>query len=74
MKNIAVVDRCKNNEKAGHFVTKYLIEHGYNVIPINPTITEVLGRSSYSILCRYTIEDRYCQHIPEIAGRPRRNR
>jgi uncharacterized protein len=44
MKNIAVVDRCKNNEKAGHFVAKYLIEHGYNVIPINPTITELLGR------------------------------
>ncbi len=71
MENIAVVDRCKDNEKAGHFVAKYLIEHGYNVIPINPTITEVLGRRSYSILCR---EDRYCQHIPEIAGCPRRNR
>jgi predicted CoA-binding protein len=44
MENIAVVDRCKNNEKAGHFVAKYLIEHEYNVIPINPTITELLGR------------------------------
>ena len=29
------------------FVPKYLIEHGYNVIPVNPTITEVLGRKSY---------------------------
>jgi predicted CoA-binding protein len=36
-----------NKEKAGHFVPKYLIEHGYNVIPVNPTIPEVLGRKSY---------------------------
>jgi predicted CoA-binding protein len=38
----------KNEEKTGHFVPKYLIEHGYNVIPVNPTITEVLGIRSYS--------------------------
>ena len=40
--------KSKNEEKAGHFVPKYLIEHGYNVIPVNPTITEVLGIRSYS--------------------------
>ena len=48
MKNIAVVGMSKNEEKAAHFVPKYLIEHGYNVIPVNPTITEVLGIRSYS--------------------------
>ena len=37
----------KNEEKPGHFVPKYLIEHGYNVIPVNPKVTEVLGRKSY---------------------------
>ena len=37
----------KNEGKPAHFVPKYLIEHGYNVIPVNPTITEVLGRKSY---------------------------
>src|ERR687886_82226 len=47
MKNIAVVGMSKNEEKAGHFVPKYLIEHGYKIIPVNPTITEVLGRKSY---------------------------
>ena len=47
LKNIAVVGMSKNVEKAGNFVPKYLIEHGYNVIPINPTIAEVLGRKSY---------------------------
>jgi predicted CoA-binding protein len=24
-----------------------LIDHGYNIIPVNPTTTEVLGRKSY---------------------------
>ena len=38
----------KNEEKPSHQVPKYLIEHGYNVIPVNPTLTtEVLGRKSY---------------------------
>ena len=48
LKNIAVVGMSKSEEKPAHFVPKYLIEHGYNVIPVNPTITtEVLGRKSY---------------------------
>ena len=48
LKNIAVVGMSKNEEKAAHYVPKYLIEHGYNVIPVNPTITtEVLGRKAY---------------------------
>jgi predicted CoA-binding protein len=48
LKNIAVVGMSRNEEKAGHFVPKYLIEHGFNVIPVNPTVSEVLGRRSYS--------------------------
>jgi predicted CoA-binding protein len=48
LKNIAVVGMSKNEGKPAHFVPKYLIERGYNVIPVNPTITEVLGRKSYS--------------------------
>ena len=47
-KNIAVVGMSKTEGKPAHFVPKYLIEHGYNVIPVNPTLTtEVLGRKSY---------------------------
>jgi uncharacterized protein len=50
LKNIAVVGMSKNEEKAGHFVPKYLIQNGYNVIPVNPTVSEVLGRKSYSTI------------------------
>jgi predicted CoA-binding protein len=48
LKNIAVVGISTKIEKAGHFVPKYLIEHGYNVIPVNPTIPEVFGRKPYA--------------------------
>jgi predicted CoA-binding protein len=48
LKNIAVVGMTKNEAKPAHFVPKYLIDHGYNIIPVNPTISEVLGRKSYS--------------------------
>jgi uncharacterized protein len=47
LKNIAVVGISKNEEKPSHYVPKYLIEHGYNIIPVNPTVTEVLGKKSY---------------------------
>src|SRR5919206_3139135 len=47
LKNIAVVGVSKNEDKPSHQVPKYLIEHGYNVIPVNPTLSEVLGRKAY---------------------------
>ena len=46
-KNIAVVGMSKNEGKAAHYVPKYLIGRGYNVIPVNPTAPEILGRKSY---------------------------
>jgi len=47
LKNIAVVGMSKNEDKPAHYVPKYLIDQGYNVIPVNPTATEILGRKSY---------------------------
>lgn len=47
LKNIAVVGMSKNEDKPAHYVPKYLIDHGYNIIPVNPTSTEILGRKSY---------------------------
>jgi predicted CoA-binding protein len=48
LKNIAVVGMSKNEDKAAHYVPKYLLDHGYNVIPVNPAATEILGRKSYA--------------------------
>ena len=47
LKNIAVVGVSKNEEKPSHQVPRYLIEHGYNIIPVNPTATEIMGKKSY---------------------------
>ena len=50
LKNIAVVGMSKNPEKAAHYVPKYLTEQGYNIIPVNPTADEILGKKCYPSL------------------------
>jgi predicted CoA-binding protein len=50
LKNIAVVGMSKSPDKAAHYVPKYLYEHGYTIIPVNPTTTEILGQKCYSTL------------------------
>ena len=47
LKNIAVVGMSNTDGKPANFVPKYLIQNGYNVIPVNPTTKEVLGKKSY---------------------------
>ena len=37
MKKVAVIGMSKYNEKAAHFVPKYLLQNGYDVTPVNPT-------------------------------------
>jgi predicted CoA-binding protein len=48
LRNIAVVGMSNTEGKPANFVPKYLIENGYNVIPVNLTTSEVLGRKSYA--------------------------
>jgi uncharacterized protein len=48
LRNIAVVGMSNTGGKPANFVPKYLIENGYNIIPVNPTTSEVLGRKSYA--------------------------
>ena len=47
LRNIAVVGMSKNVEKPSNFVPKYLLEHGYNIYPVNPTTQEIMGKKSY---------------------------
>ncbi len=46
-KNIAVVGMSPTEGKPSNYVPKYLIEKGYNVIPVNPIYEEILGNKSY---------------------------
>jgi len=48
---VAVVGLSTNPEKPGHYVPKYLKEHGYTIIPVNPTAKgEILGQKVYASL------------------------
>lgn len=43
-KKVAVVGLSANWYRPSYFAAKYLIDHGYDVFPVNPNYQEVLGR------------------------------
>lgn len=45
--NVAVVGMSKNEDKAAHYVPKYLAQNHYNIIPVNPTADEILNKKCY---------------------------
>jgi predicted CoA-binding protein len=47
---VAVVGLSANELRASHFVGRYLQIRGYDVIPVNPRETEILGVKSYASL------------------------
>jgi hypothetical protein len=53
---IAVVGCSSTPGKAAHDVPKYLQEHGYRVVPVNPTADEVLGERAYDSLSEVEAE------------------
>jgi uncharacterized protein len=58
-RTIAVVGASKNPEKEAYSVPRYLKDHGYRVIPVNPTAAEVMGDTAYHSLLE----------MPEEVGR-----
>ena len=55
---IAVVGLSPNWYRPSFFAAKYMQEHGYRVVPVNPNAAEILGERSYPAVAA----------IPEIAG------
>lgn len=49
-KTIAVVGLSANWHRPSNFAAKYMQEHGYRVIPVNPAYQEVLGERCYPTL------------------------
>ena len=47
-RRIAVVGMSCDPLKAAHRVPKYLSEHGYDIIPVNPNRTNILDKKCYS--------------------------
>lgn len=50
MHTIAVVGLSKDPSKPSHDVASYLRDHGYRIVPVNPTVDEVLGEKAYPSL------------------------
>ncbi len=49
-RSIAVVGLSANWNRPSHFAAKYMLEHGYTIIPVNPAYDEVLGQRCYPTL------------------------
>jgi len=46
-RTLAVVGLSANWYRPSFFAAKYMLDHGYRVIPVNPTYREVLGQRCY---------------------------
>jgi predicted CoA-binding protein len=72
-RTVAVVGASKDPSKWAHIVPKYLKEHGYRIIPINPTASEILGEKAYKSLMEVPEEVevvevfRPSEEVPKIA-------
>lgn len=75
-KTIAVVGMSSNSFKDSYIVAHHLHRYGYDVIPINPTATAILGRPVYPSLSalpadlaarvRLVLIFRPSEEVPEI--------
>lgn len=53
-RTIAIVGLSAEWHRPSNFVAKYLQQHGYRVIPVNPRYSEVLGERCYANLSDIT--------------------
>lgn len=47
---IAVVGLSNNPERTSYQISKIMQDQGYKIIPVNPTVNEVLGEKAYDSL------------------------
>jgi predicted CoA-binding protein len=49
-RSLAVVGLSANWYRPSYFAAKYMQDHGYRVVPVNPTYSDVLGQPCYPAL------------------------
>ncbi len=55
-KTIAVVGLSAEWHRPSYFAAKYMQEHGYRIVPVNPKYPEILGEKSYASLLEIPFE------------------
>ncbi|MEN8140906.1 MAG: CoA-binding protein [Thermodesulfobacteriota bacterium] len=55
-KTIAVVGLSPKENRPSNMVARYLLEHGFTVIPVNPGQAEILGQPCYPTLTDVPVE------------------
>jgi predicted CoA-binding protein len=73
-KTVAIVGASSRPERASHGIMKQLLRQGYDVIPVNPNESEVLGRKAVASLADIPVAVdivdvfRRSEETPEIAA------
>jgi predicted CoA-binding protein len=49
-KRVAMVGLSEDWSRPSNFAAKYLLDHGFEVIPVNPKYSEILGQKCYANL------------------------
>ena len=50
VQTIAVIGLSADESKPSHYVSRYMQDHGYRILPVNPALSSVLGEQSYPTL------------------------
>ncbi len=69
-KTIAVVGLSREPEKESHKVASYLKKNGYNIVPVNPFVDEVICERSYPSLLEIPSEIQREIDVVNIFRRP----
>ena len=69
-RRLAMVGLSGNQYRPSHFAAIYMLAEGYDVIPINPKATEILGRKSYPSLTALAEVDPAALKMVDIFRKP----
>jgi predicted CoA-binding protein len=69
-RRIAMVGLSSNPFRPSHFAAIYLLSEGYDVVPVNPRESQVLGRKSYPNLAAIPVQVEVVDVFREPAAVP----
>ena len=57
VQTIAVIGLSLKPHRPSHYVSKYMQEFGFDIIPVRPAVTEVLGAKGLQILTGHSFSN-----------------